>query len=563
MLWVIACTGEKDTALVGEVDTAIIVFGEQQTCPGEEHRWSFLQDQARSRGVQVDIAPHSSREECDYTPGSVVVQDLDGDGFLDILFGEYMSTPYAFRNDGTGHFSEIELGLTVYDSARLNLGLAAVDITGDSLPELIMSGAGYVVFAENLGDFRFGQWQVILDQPEYPRPCYNAFHLGDFDQDQDLDIFIGGLDLAAYEGDFVSFEMEEWKGSHDILMENDGGSWAVVGEFSPWGERPGLSFLQRFTDVDNDGDLDILASSDRVVPEQLPPMALWQNSAEKTGRDQWTDIGAETGADLPISGMGLGVHDLNQDGFLDYCFSDIQGRLPCLISDGFGSFYEGGRQLGLEVNYETHPEIPMEWLYESEYNTTWIGWGLAMTDLNNDGFLDVVTAAGVVPDGGSVALSDVGYWQPDWLWEGSANGFSEVLPSQHALANAESHYGLVAADLEQDGHLELVIGVHGGNPLIFTNPCGQGHWLNVELVGSGLNAEGFGARVILTRNNGQQDIQEMSNLHTVSQAPSQLHFGLGAELSVQKIEVIWPDGKRSVAHNFEGDRIITIYHSEQ
>ena len=184
-----------------------------------------------------------------------------------------------------------------------------------------------------------------------------------------------------------------------------------------------------------------------------------------------------------------------------------------------------------------------------------------MTDLNNDGYLDVAVAAGVVPDGGSVALSNVGYWQPDWLWEGTNDGFSEVSPAAHSFSSAEQHYGLVAADLEKDGYPELIVGVHEGNPSIFTNPCGEGNWLQVELVGPFLNTEGFGSKVILTRE-GRVEQQEMSNLHTVSQAPSVLHFGLGDKNFVSKIEVLWPDGTHSIATNFEGNRSVTIHHSE-
>ena len=134
-------------------------------------------------------------------------------------------------------------------------------------------------------------------------------------------------------------------------------------------------------------------------------------------------------------------------------------------------------------------------------------------------------------------------------------------PVENSFSSAEQHYGLVVADLEKDGYPELIIGVHEGSPSIFTNPCGEGNWLQVELVGPSLNTEGFGAKVILTRD-GRVEQQEMSNLHTVSQAPSVLYFGLGENIMVSKIEVLWPDGTHSIATNFEGNRMVTIQHSE-
>ena len=183
LFWLIlACTGNKGQGSLLQEDNAIIYFGEQLTCSEGNHSWSKLQDQALERGINLNITPHASREECEYTPGGVVAQDLNGDGSIDLIFSEYMAEPYIFQNDGTGQFSQISLGLGVYDSSRLNLGLAAVDLNGDFLPELIISGAGFVVYAENLGEFHFGEWQIIVDQVEYPRPCYNAFSFGDFDR---------------------------------------------------------------------------------------------------------------------------------------------------------------------------------------------------------------------------------------------------------------------------------------------------------------------------------------------------------------------------------------------
>ena len=84
----------------------------------------------------------------------------------------------------------------MFDADRPALSLGAMDLTGDGLPELIQTGVGYLAIAQNMGDFEFDDWELVINEPGFPYSCFGSFSTGDLDQDGDLDIVLVGTDLA-------------------------------------------------------------------------------------------------------------------------------------------------------------------------------------------------------------------------------------------------------------------------------------------------------------------------------------------------------------------------------
>ena len=523
-----------------------------------ESTWEELVDTAKERGLVLDIPLWDSHSVCAVIPGGVVAQDLNNDGDIDLVFENPTGSPWAFRNKGDGAFVEVNIDKRLFGAERPGLALAAVDINGDSLPELIQSGAGYLAIAENLGDFRFSPWSLIIDDFEYPFSCYGSFSLGDFDQDGDLDIALAGTDEALSIDDYPGARYPNIEGAFDLLIEQDNESWMVIDQLSAWDDIAGLSILQLFTDWDNDRDLDLISGSDRTDGIYLPPMAFWENRVHGT-ETVFVEQANELGTDLPINAMGLGAQDLNQDGFLDYCMTDVRNALVCFVSDGIGGFYESGLSFGLQVEPAALVGAPTSWNADSgEFSAVWVAWSLLMEDIDNDGFIDIATAAGATPDYGSVAFSEMESWQPDWLWMGTQAGFQQA-DTALPFFDSRGHYGMVSVDLNKDGFREIVKVPAEGNPQILENPCSENNWLEIDLLGTVPNSEGFGAKVFVhTETYSHQ--QEMFNLLTVGQGPSMLHVGLGQETQVQEIVVWWPDGATSTLNDVDVNQHITVVH---
>lgn len=128
------------------------------------------------------------------TDGSVVLEDLDGDGYLDLLTTGYgskrTSETYLYWNNGDGTFSEH----TGKFHPVTNASSSVADLDGDGLPDLIM--AGYYLnnnsknfyICKNLGNREFEM--MPLDQFEGSDGTQIA--TGDVNNDGMTDIFVGG-----------------------------------------------------------------------------------------------------------------------------------------------------------------------------------------------------------------------------------------------------------------------------------------------------------------------------------------------------------------------------------
>lgn len=198
------------------------------------------------------------------TPSSYVeVGDLDGDGDLDLFIANGESSNYSLS----------------IDKVWFNNGSGTFSNSGQSLDSRVSSS-------------------VVL---------------ADFDNDGDLDAFIGN------EGD-VNSECTVWL--------NNGN-----GQFTDSGQLLGInnSNTEALTkgDFDNDGDIDVAASNCCVSPENVSVIWLNDGMANFTMGDQIVTTGWAT---------DIKSGDINGDGALDLVFACTYGQSPLYLNDGFGNF---------------------------------------------------------------------------------------------------------------------------------------------------------------------------------------------------------------------------------
>ena len=168
----------------------------------------------------------------------------------------------------------------------------------------------------------------------------------------------------------------------------------------------------------------------------------------------------------------------------------------------------------------------------------------ALADLDSDGRMDVLLGTSDYPD------------QALWIYRQSAAGtFEEVSAAagaSHACAPAFS-----LADLDADGDLDLVVGSStartcadaypDGPPLrIYENVSGQdAGWTGIRLAGdpaAGSNASAIGAIVRVTSGDVTQTREVGGGYgHFGMQHGLDVHVGVGAACTIDRIEVRWPD----------------------
>jgi hypothetical protein len=536
-------------------DPDVWEIGELQECVSPTAGFDRLQEQGVERGIVLFNDPDLAPKHCPGVDGGVVATDLDDDGDIDLLFHAPDRFPYLYENNGKGKFRpvDVELALDLPEDRRIT-AIAAHDLDGDRLPEVFLIGDGFLAMSTNLGDLDFSAPALIHVEHGYPYTCFNTVALGDVDGDNDLDIFLPGLDSVLDE-DFIAESDDPIAGTNDLLFLQGTSGFSMPTAV----DRPGglnLSMFAVFTDRDMDGDKDLLVGTDR--PNSLiPPMSFYRNDGLEAGIPVLIDDAVDISADLNVSAMGLGSADLNSDGLLDYCLSDNFARLRCLMSDGEGRYYDGGAALGLSPDLESHPD----WEEGRHSVHHWTTWSVELQDLDNDGHRDLAVTAGPPADGNLLFDRLFTEVQPDTLFRGTADGLFVEDNGTAGFNSSTAHYGMAAADLDRDGALDLVVGTWAGSPTLWSNPCTPGAWLTIEPLGPPRNSEGLGVLVSVSVGD-RTDIQELHGLRSMGQAPSELHFGLGAASTVDQVTVTWPDGIVQIMENAPTRRILYVRHPD-
>ncbi len=243
--------------------------------------------------------------------------DYDRDGWVDLYVASYEvrdeegnSTCYGdrlWKNLGFGVFKDVtrESGMEqIY--AQCGRGLAWGDFDNDGWPDLYV--ANYRLdpnfLFHNNGDGTFTDVAEERGVKGVMQQLYYGHSIGadwgDFDNDGDLDLFVGNLAHPR----FIDFS------DKSMLYLNSG---APDYTFTDIRESAGIAYSEThsdpvFFDYDNDGWLDLFVTG--VYTEYIS--FLYHNNRDQT----FTETGYETGLWLR-NGWGVSVSDYDRDGDLD------------------------------------------------------------------------------------------------------------------------------------------------------------------------------------------------------------------------------------------------------
>src|SRR5262249_24526123 len=224
-------------------------------------------------------------------------------------------------------------------------------------------------------------------------------------------------------------------------------------------------FASVFVDVDDDGWVDLLVANDSV------PKYLYRNKRDGT----FEDISYLSGFALNDEGreqasMGIAVGDYDRDGKVDFYITNFSDDYNTLYrNDGEASFSDVTFSAGI-----ANVTIPF------------LGWGTGLLDYDNDGWIDIFVAKGHVYSGGGTQEWGATSAQRPLLFR-NLNGskFEEVPPATGSgLATVVPARGAAFGDLFNDGHVDVVINVVDGAPVLLRNVVkNSNHWLALILIG--------------------------------------------------------------------------------
>jgi hypothetical protein len=105
-----------------------------------------------------------------------------------------------------------------------------------------------------------------------------------------------------------------------------------------------------------------------------------------------------------------------------------------------------------------------------------------------------------------------------------------------------------------------VLNVMDSTPVLLRNVVkNSNHWLTMKLIGGSKSPrDAIGAKVFVTKGAVRQRADVFAGGSYASSSDQRLHFGLGAATSVDKVEILWPDGVKEEIKIPAVDRIVTV-----
>ena len=186
------------------------------------------------------------------------------------------------------------------------------------------------------------------------------------------------------------------------------------------------------------------------------------------------------------------------------------------------------------------------------------GWGSCFIDFENDGDLDIYHT------NGWPQFDEYGGFSRDvsraFVSDGDG-GFRDSAESL-GLADQEQGRGVVCADFDNDGDLEILL-LHTGaanGARLYRNDADGGSYLGIRLQGRHPNSSAVGARIVLEAD-GADHLREVTlGSNFASHNPAAQLFGLGAATLVDRLSVYWPDGEVTVLQAEAVNQYLDIEH---
>lgn len=432
----------------------------------------------------------------------VSIIDFDRDGWEDIYFTRLDGPNPLYRNNGDCTFSEVgALAGVAYAGAS---GTAVWgDLDNDGWPDLVLGNRREPSrIYHNNGDGTFTD--ITFDSGIAVNAQVMSVGLADVDSDGRLDIYFANL------------------GEQNALYHNNGDGTFADYTYVSGVLDEGIAMGTTFFDYDRDGDPDLYLTHDANQPNIL---------YENVGGGNFVDVSRASGLDLAAQGMGVDVADVDGDGWPDVYITNLYENV-LFRNRGDGTFENIGAIAGVT-------DLGM-------------GWGTVFFDYDNDGRPDIYVA--------NETNFGVNYKFYDNILYRNVDGATFEAFTDEALKSPYGGYGVASADLDKDGHLDLVIANSGqaGNQLLVNQTENDHHWVRIQLEGTQSNRSAIGARVLLESGNLQLYDELIAGSGFAGQNSLYFHFGLGENRTIDRLTILWPSGVEEVFTDLPADQTLSF-----
>jgi hypothetical protein len=502
-----------------------------------------------------DVAPALGIDASGLAGGSIV-EDLDGDGYLDIVASSWGLEDQLrfFHNEADGAFSEwTERAGMIGQVGGLNLLHADYDNDGDA--DILVLRGGWLGFLgpgegdhpnsllRNDGNGAFTDVSAesgLLG----PHPTQTAAW-ADFDLDGRLDLFVGNESVP---GDRHPCQ----------LFRNDGD-----GSFEDVAAEVGLDHVGfvkgvSWGDYDNDGWPDLYLS------EFGGPNHLYRNGGSGAAAVRFTDVTGQAGVAEPALSFPAWFWDYDNDGWQDLFVASFSSYAENTLGAVVADYLKLGKAEHSRLYRNRGDGTFDDVTRETHFDAVLMAMGANFGDIDNDGFLDAYFGTG---------QPSMMTLVPNRMFRNAGGRVFQDVTTSGGFGHLQKGHGISFADLDNDGDQDIYAvfgGAYSGDSFrnaLFLNPGTPHHWLTLELVGVASNRSAIGARVNVTvpTERGERHIHRtLTSGGSFGASPLRLEIGLGRAREVSSVEITWPNRRRSsqTITGIDFDRVLRVVEGE-
>ena len=480
---------------------------------------------------------------------------------------QFLIPPSAFdSHDSIGRFTDVApaAGINLYSTSG---GLIVDDFDNDGLLDIVTSDYDqcapmHYFHNDGTGKFSDRTAQSGLDSQ------LGGLNIVQADYNND-----GCMDILVLRG---AWEFPQRK---SLLRNNCNGTFTDVTAAAGLALPATSTQTAVWADIDNDGYLDLFIGNENA------PSQLFRNKGDGT----FEDISHKAGIDGIAFTKGVTAADYDNDGYVDFYVSNLNGDNFLYHNNHDGTFTEVSKEAGVQkpnqsfaawfFDYDNDgwPDLFVASYYISvdESIRSYLGlprnaetlklyrnmgdgsfrdvtsevgldhvfmtMGANFGDLDNDGFLDIYLGTGN-PAYGSLL--------PKVLLHNNAGKSFTDITSSSGTGELHKGHAVAFADLSNNGLTDLLEEVGGAVPgdrhafRLFENPGNTDDWITLHLVGTKSNRAAIGARIKVTvQDEGgapRSIYRTVTSGGSFGSSPLEQHIGLGKSANIQNIEIWWP-----------------------
>lgn len=346
-----------------------------------------------------------------YTGGGVSVGDINNDGLVDVFFAGNLVSNKLYINKGDFTFEDIteKSGLI---SDYWATGVSMIDINQDGWVDIYVavSGGGkeekranklYI----NQKNNTFTEEALQYGLADTSQSTHSAFF--DYDLDGDLDMFliVNPVDYSMSSVNTIRpRKLNGESNSTDKLYRNNGDNTFTDVSSESGILIEGYSLGIGISDIDNDGWPDIYISNDFLTND-----ILYKNNGDGT----FSDVSKDYFKHTSFAGMGNDIADFNNDGLMDIMVLDMLPEdnerqkmiIPASSFDKFQMMLKNGYTAQYTRNTlqlnNGNNSFSEIGQFAGISQTDW-SWSVLLADYDNDGFKDAFITNGFRRDIGDL-----------------------------------------------------------------------------------------------------------------------------------------------------------------